>query len=93
MNEEVEEGPGAAAVGDVVEITDRTYRREYYKRNNSWGVNQKFASKRQIFSVGGIGAGKTKAALKKIVDKAIQKMEKGASEESAKEWAQGEADK
>ena len=59
--------------------------------NNSWGVKQNFASKRQVFSVGGMGLGKTKQGLKKIVDKAIQKMEKGASEEETKAWAQAEA--
>ena len=93
MNEEVEEEPGAAAVGEVVAITERTYRSEYYQKNNSWGVKQTFASKRQIVSLGGMGTGKTKEALKKIVDKAIQKMEKGASEEDAKVWGQGEANK
>ena len=71
--------------------TERTYRSEYYKKNSNWGVKQKVASKRQVFSVGGMGLGKTKQGLKKIVDKAIQKMEKGASEEETKTWAQNEA--
>ena len=93
MNEEGAEEPGAAAVGEVVNITERTYRSEYYKKNNSWGVKQCFAAKRQIFSIGGMSTGKTKAALKEIVDQAIQKMDKGASEEDTKNWAQGEPNK
>ena len=85
--------PGAAAVREVVKITDNTYRSEYYKKNNSWGVKQCFASRRQIFSIGGLYTRKSKAALKKIVDKAIEKMENGASEEDTKIWAKAEAGK
>ena len=87
-----EEAPTAHAAAATLEIVDeRTYRSEYYKKNNSWGVNQKFASKRQVFSVGGMVSRKTKQSLKKSVDKAIDKMEKGASEEETKAWAQAEA--
>ena len=89
-----EEAPKAHAASASLEIVDeRTYRSEYYKKNNSWGVKQKFASKRQVFSVGGMGLGKTKQGLKKIVDKAIEKMEKGAREKETKAWAQAEASK
>ena len=85
--------PGAAAAREVVKITDKTYRSEYYKKNYSWGVKQCFASRRQIFSIGGLYTHKSKASLKKIVDKAIEKMENGASEEDTKIWAKAEADK
>ena len=73
--------------------TIRGYRSEYYKKNNSWGVKQTFAARRQIFSVGGQTSQKSKAALKKIVDKAIQDMENGASEEDTKIWVRNEASK
>ena len=86
MNEEAPTAHAAAATLD-----ERTYRNEYYKNRDSWGVEQKVASKRQVFSVGGMGLGKTKQGLRKIVDKAIEKMEKGASEEETKAWAQAEA--
>ena len=80
-----EEAPKAHAAAASIEIVDeRTYRSEYYKKNNSWGVKQTFAARRQIFSVGGQTSQKSKAALKKIVDKAIQDMENGASEEDTK---------
>ena len=91
MNEEA--ARAHAAAGDIEQVDERTYRSEYYSKNNSWGVKQKFASKRQVFSVGGTSLGKTKQALKKIVDKAIQKMEKGVTEEETKAWAQAEASK
>ena len=91
MNEEAARSHAAAR--DIEQVDERTYRSEYYKKNYSWGMKQCFASRRQIFSIGGLYTRKSKASLKKIVDKAIEKMENGASEEDTKIWAKAEADK
>lgn len=69
-----------AAVDEVESVEEvapngRSYCKMYYKRNNSFGLREKFGDKKQILSI--CRKGKAKGKLEAIADEALAKLNSG----------------
>ena len=69
-------------------VEKKEYLKMYYKNSNSFGIRQKFGSKRQIFNI----SNKTwkKQDLEKVADEALGRLHGGHGEAETKTWAKNQ---
>ena len=65
-------------------VPGRTYSKMWYKKNNCFGIMQKFELNKQMFSVRATGA--SKEHLSDVADKLIVALEKGLAESECKSY-------